>query len=109
MGFSGVIIHGLFAWNQAAHAVLRALGGSEPANLREFQGRFAAPVRPGDRLTTMVWRMGTGWEPEGGQTIKEGEGEYEEVRFVVRKDDGNVVISNGRALVRVIGKGRSKL
>lgn len=96
MGFGGVIIHGLFSWNMAAHAVLEKLGGSEPQNLKEFQARFASPVRPGDKLTTEMWRTG---KKEGG---------FEEIIFATKNQDGKVVLSNGRALVNVVGS-KSKL
>lgn len=96
MGFGGTIIHGLYSWNTTAHGVLKALGGSDPKNLREFQARFASPVRPGDRLTTEIWRTG---ETQDG---------FEEIRFVTKNEQGKVVLSNGRALIRVVG-GKSKL
>lgn len=96
MGFGGVIIHGLFSWNSAAHGILRELGGSNPANMKEFQARFASPVRPGDKLTTEIWRMGN---------VQDG---YEEVRFVTKNDKGRVVLSNGRCLLKVTGV-KSKL
>ena len=96
MGFGGVIIHGLFSWNTAAQGILRELGGSDPKNLREFQARFASPVKPGDKLTTEIWRMGT------------REGDFEEVRFVTKNDKGKVVLSNGRCLLKVTGS-KSKL
>lgn len=96
MGFGGAIIHGLFSWNSAAHGVLRELGGSNPDNLREFQARFASPVKPGDRLTTEIWRTGA---------VEDG---FEEVRFVAKNDNGKVVLSNGRALVRIAAP-KSKL
>ncbi|KAL1986227.1 hypothetical protein VTN96DRAFT_6742 [Rasamsonia emersonii] len=96
MGFGGIIIHGLFSWNSTAHGLLKELGGSDPQNLREFQARFSAPVRPGDKLTTEVWRMGT---------FQDG---FEEVRFVTKNDKGKVVLSNGRALIKVVGR-KSKL
>ena len=54
MGFGGAIMHGLFSWNTAAHALLKHLGGSDPANIKEFSARFASPVRPGDKLTFAV-------------------------------------------------------
>ncbi|KAE8372066.1 trimethyllysine dioxygenase TmlH [Aspergillus bertholletiae] len=76
MGFGGVIIHGLFSWNSAAHGILRELGGSDPKNLREFQARFASPVLPGDKLTTEMWRTGN---------IEDG---FEEVRFVTTNNRG---------------------
>lgn len=96
MGFGGVIIHGLFSWNAAAHGILKLLGGSDPKNLREFQARFASPVKPNDKLTTEIWRTGN---------FQDG---YEEVRFVTKNEQGKVVLSNGQALVKVVG-GKSKL
>ncbi|KAF7162401.1 hypothetical protein CNMCM6106_009375 [Aspergillus hiratsukae] len=96
MGFGGTIIHGLFSWNSAAHAILKAFGGSNPNNFREFQARFASPVKPGDRLTTEMWRVGD---------ITEG---FEEIRFVTKNDKGKVVLSNGRAVIKVAKSG-SKL
>ena len=88
MGFGGAIMHGLFSWNAACHGLLQMLGGSDPANLREFQARFAAPVKPGDKLVTEAWRTGN---------IKDG---WEEVRFIVRVEGGKVVLSNGRAFMK---------
>ena len=85
-------MHGLYSWNNAAHAILRELGGSDPANMKEFQARFAAPVLPGSKLRTEMWR--TGEQKEGG---------FEEVRFVT-KVGGKVVLSNGRALVKCVGR-----
>ena len=88
MGFGGAIMHGLFSWNTACHALLQSFGNSDAANIREFQARFAAPVRPGDKLITEAWRMGES---------KDG---WEEIRFVTRVDGGTMVLSNGRALMR---------
>ncbi|KAI0193187.1 HotDog domain-containing protein [Xylaria flabelliformis] len=96
MGFGGVIIHGLYSWNWAAHGLLQKLGGSDPANMKEFQARFASPVRPGDKLVASVWRTG------------EKKGEWEEVRFLVKIAGGKVVLSNGRALMKVVGEAKSK-
>lgn len=95
MGFGGAIMHGLYSWNNTAHALVKELGGSDPANIKEFQARFAAPVKPGDKLTTEIWRTGE---------TKDG---WEEVRFQT-KVGGKVVLSNGRALMKVVG-GKSKL
>ena len=81
-------MHGLFSWNSACHGLLQTLGSSDPANLREFQARFAAPVKPGDKLVTEVWRTGD---------FKDG---WEEVRFITRVEGGKVVLSNGRASMR---------
>ncbi|RSM13919.1 hypothetical protein CEP52_001627 [Fusarium oligoseptatum] len=92
MGFGGSIMHGLYSWNMACHDILKELGGSNPANLREFQARFASPVVPGDKLITSVWRTG------------QKTGEFEEVRFTVQVAGGKVCLTNGRALIRVVAK-----
>ncbi|KAJ5611664.1 hypothetical protein N7528_008769 [Penicillium herquei] len=97
MGFGGIIIHGLFSWNSAAHGILRLLGGGDPTNLKEFQARFASPVRPGDKLTTEIWRLGNAG-PDG----------FEEIRFVTKNQNDKVVLSNGRCLLKVTGA-KSKL
>lgn len=99
MGFGGVIMHGLYSWNAAAHALLQKLGGSDPKNLKNFQARFASPVKPGAKLVTKIWRT------------KEVDADgWEEIRFVVELGDGKVVLSNGRASMKVVGgTGQSKL
>ncbi|KAI1660199.1 Thioesterase/thiol ester dehydrase-isomerase [Daldinia decipiens] len=97
MGFGGVIIHGLYSFNSTCHGLLQKLGGSDPANIKEFQARFASPVRPGDKIVTSVWRTG------------QVKGEWEEVRFVVKVAGGKVCLSNGRALMKVVGESKSKL
>ncbi|KAI1482555.1 hypothetical protein K445DRAFT_317854 [Daldinia sp. EC12] len=97
MGFGGVIIHGLYSFNSACHGLLQKLGGSDPANIKEFQARFASPVRPGDKLVTSVWRTG------------QMKGEWEEIRFVVKVAGGKICLSNGRALMKVVGESKSKL
>ncbi|KND95341.1 Tubulin-specific chaperone E [Tolypocladium ophioglossoides CBS 100239] len=88
MGFKGAITHGLYQWNNTCHAILRKFGGGDPANIKEYQARFASPVMPGDKLVTSVWRTG------------EKSGEWEEVRFVTQVEAGKVCLSNGRALIR---------
>lgn len=98
MGFGGTIMHGLYSWNSAAHALLKELGGSNPANLKEFQARFASPVKPGAQLVTRMWRVGDA-----------GDG-WEEVRFETVSDEEKVALSNGRAVMRRVGSGgKSKL
>ncbi|KAF3075217.1 Peroxisomal multifunctional enzyme type 2 [Trichoderma lentiforme] len=97
MGFPGAIMHGLYSWNSTAHAILKAVGGSDPANLKEYQARFASPVLPGDKLITQVWRTG------------EKKGEFEEIRFVVAVEGGKVCLSNGRALIKILGDIKGKL
>ncbi|KAK8140517.1 hypothetical protein PG984_000583 [Apiospora sp. TS-2023a] len=70
MGFGGAIIHGLYSFNSSCHGLLQKLGGSDPKNIKEFQARFASPVKPGDKLVTNAWRTG------------EMKGDWEEIRFV---------------------------
>jgi len=96
MGFGGVIIHGLYSFNWAAHGLLKHLGRSDPVNIKEYQARFASPVRPGDKLVTSVWRTG------------QYKGEWEEIRFEVKVEDGMVCLSNGRALMKT-GPTKGKL
>lgn len=96
MGFKGAITHGLYQWNVTCHDILRRFGASDPDNMREYQARFASPVMPGDKLVTRVWRTGEG--------AADG---WEELRFTTTVDGGKVCLSNGRALVRVVGEARS--
>ena len=81
-------MHGLFSWNSACHTLLEILGGSDPANMVEFQRRFAAPVKAGNKLVTEAWRIGNMQD------------DWEEVRFIVKIEGGNIVLSNGRALMK---------
>ncbi|UKZ77631.1 hypothetical protein TrVFT333_005355 [Trichoderma virens FT-333] len=97
MGFPGAIMHGLYSWNSTAHSILKAVGGSNPANLKEYQARFASPVLPGDKLVIQVWKTG------------EKKGEFDEIRFVVSVEGGKVCLSNGRALVKIVGDDKGKL
>ena len=78
--------------------MLKAFGASKPENLKAFQARFAAPVKPGDKLITEMWRTGE----------VDGDG-FEEIRFIVRVDGGKTVLTNGRALVKMEGSVRAKL
>ena len=83
-------MHGLFSWNSTAHGLLKVLGGSDPKNIKDFQARFASPVKPGKKLVTQIWRTGE----------VDGEG-FEEIRFVTLVD-GKPVLANGRAKIRVV-------
>ncbi|KAJ9621333.1 hypothetical protein H2203_007385 [Taxawa tesnikishii (nom. ined.)] len=98
MGFGGAIMHGLYSWNTTAHALLTLLGGSDPANIKEFAARFASPVKPGDALMTQIWRV--------GNADRDG---FEDIRFVTSVKGGKVCLSNGRAKMRCVGGGKSKL
>ncbi len=91
MGFGGTIMHGLFSWNSTAHGLLKVLGGSDPKNIKEYQCRFASPVKPASKLVTQIWRMGN----------PDSEG-FEEIRFVTSVEGGKICLSNGRAKIRVV-------
>lgn len=97
MGFGGEIVHGLYSFNSTAHGLLKHLGGSDPNNIKEFQARFASPVIPGDKLVTSAWRTG---ETENG---------FEVILFETQVEGKKVCLSNGRALIKVVGSGKSKL
>ncbi|KAK4956867.1 hypothetical protein LTR10_006396 [Elasticomyces elasticus] len=98
MGFGGAIMHGLYSWNTTCHALLKLLGGSDPANIKDYQARFASPVKPGDTLVTQIWRTGQ----------KDSEG-WEEIRFVTSIKGGKLCLSNGRSKMKVVGQKQSKL
>ncbi|GAB0134758.1 hypothetical protein EsDP_00003115 [Epichloe bromicola] len=97
MGFGGAILHGLYSWNSTCHHLLREFGGSDPANMKEYQARFASPVKPGDKLVTRAWRTG------------ERHGDYEELRFTTEVAGGKVCLSNGRVLIKIASGASSKL
>ncbi|MDE2334383.1 MAG: MaoC family dehydratase N-terminal domain-containing protein [Rhodospirillales bacterium] len=58
-GFPRPILHGLCTLGIVAHALLRELGGYEPARMRSLDLRFSAPVFPGETIRTEIWRDGS--------------------------------------------------
>ncbi|ACJ00214.1 MaoC/PaaZ C-terminal domain-containing protein [Rhodospirillum centenum] len=58
--FSRPILHGLCTYGVAGRAVLRLLCGNDPARLRRLDGRFSAPVFPGETIRTEIWHEGPG-------------------------------------------------
>ncbi|KAG6003305.1 hypothetical protein E4U21_002193 [Claviceps maximensis] len=97
IGFDGAILHGLYSWNTTCHLLLRQFGGSDPANIKEFQARFASPVKPGHKLITRAWCTG------------EKHGEFEEVLFTTEISNGRVCLSNGRLLIKMVERESKKL
>jgi acyl dehydratase len=85
--FGGPILHGLSTFNCAAHTILKEFGPSNPANIKEFSARFAAPVRPRYKLVTEIWRSG------------EYIGEFEDIRFITSVN-GKAVLNHGRSLIK---------
>jgi acyl dehydratase len=80
-GFPRPILHGLATFGVAGHAVLRALCDYEPARMRSIQGRFSAPVYPGETIRIELW---------GEETVS----------FRARVVERDVIaINNGRAKI----------
>ena len=57
-GFPRPILHGLATFGVAGHAILKAICGYDPDKLTGMQGRFSAPVYPGETIRTEMWRDG---------------------------------------------------
>jgi len=57
-GFPRPILHGLCTLGIVGHALLRTLGGYDPARFRELDLRFSAPVYPGETIRTDIWNGG---------------------------------------------------
>jgi len=58
VGFERPILHGLCTYGIACRAIMKACCGNDPAMIEQFDARFAAPVFPGDAITTRIWRDG---------------------------------------------------
>jgi acyl dehydratase len=87
-GLPGPIVHGLCTMAFACRAVVAAGCGGDSSRLRRFAVRFSRllMMRPGQRLTTSIWRAGR-------------DGEIERFACEAADRDGSVVISNGWAEV----------
>jgi acyl dehydratase len=57
-GFPRPILHGLATFGVAGHALLKTLCCYDPAKLTAMEGRFSAPVFPGETIRTEIWRDG---------------------------------------------------
>jgi acyl dehydratase len=80
VGLPGRIVHGLCTMAFAGRAVLEAAGVDDPRNVKRLAVRFSAPLFPGERLTTRVWRVngGLGFDAvnaDGTPVIKDGRAE----------------------------------
>ena len=78
-GLPGIIVHGLCVMAFTARAVLET-DGAGPTALRRLAVRFSRPIRPGEEMTTRLWRL----EP----------GVY---AYDVTNGAGELVIRDGRA------------
>jgi acyl dehydratase len=81
-GFDRPILHGLCTYGFTGRALLHALCGSDPARFGSMSGRFTRPVLPGETLVVSIW------QDDGGAV------------FRTAKQDGTVVIDQGRMRVR---------
>ncbi|MFC5946806.1 MaoC/PaaZ C-terminal domain-containing protein [Pseudonocardia lutea] len=82
-GFDRPILHGMCTYGFTARALLHTVCDGDPARFGSIEGRFTAPVYPGDRLTVSIWRDET-----GGAVFR-----------TTRDGDGAVVLDRGRLRV----------
>jgi acyl dehydratase len=75
-------VHGLCTMAFAGRAVLEAAGAEDPRAVKRFAVRFSAPLFPGEKVTTRVWRL---------------DGDF---GFECLNGDGQAVIKDGRAELR---------
>jgi acyl dehydratase len=82
-GFERPILHGLATFGLVGWAVVRGLLDGKAEGLRELDGRFSAPVFPGDTLRVELWRDGAVASARASALER-----------------GKVVFNNGRAVVQ---------
>ncbi len=58
VGFERPILHGLCTFGVACKAVLQTICDYDYTLIEAFDGRFSAPVMPGDTITTDMWQDG---------------------------------------------------
>lgn len=56
LGHAAPILHGLCTWGIACRAILRTICEYDQTLVRSLEGRFAAPVLPGETLVTEMWQ-----------------------------------------------------
>jgi len=56
MGLPGIIIHGLCTIAFTSHALTSRVSPDDPAALKRLAVRMSKPARPGEAMTTSVWR-----------------------------------------------------
>jgi acyl dehydratase len=57
-GFPRPILHGLCTYGITCRAVLQAITGFDPDQIKSHQARVSAPVFPGDTITVDLWKDG---------------------------------------------------
>ena len=58
VGFEKPLLHGLCTYGFAARAIMADWCENDPARIRSFDVRFAAPFFPGETLVTRSWKDG---------------------------------------------------
>lgn len=58
VGFEEPILHGLCTFGAACKAILKTICDYDYTLIEAFEGRFSAPVLPGDTITTDMWQDG---------------------------------------------------
>lgn len=56
-GLPGIIVHGMCTMAFAGRALAQHAAGGDAVRVRRLAVRFAHPVRPGQELTTSIWRL----------------------------------------------------
>jgi acyl dehydratase len=79
-GFPRPILHGLCTYGFTGRALLHTLADSDDRRFTGMDARFARPVFPGQALTIKIWRTAPG-----------------EAVYLTENDNGETVISEGRA------------
>lgn len=80
-GFDKPIAHGLLTYGVVCHALVKSCCEYDPAKFKGMEGRFSAPVFPGDTIRTEMWR--------DGETVT--------FRATIPARDNVVVLNNGKA------------
>jgi len=57
-GYPRPILHGLFTFGVAAHALVRAVCGYDASRLASFEARFSSPAFPGETISVDIWQEG---------------------------------------------------
>ena len=59
VGFERPLLHGLCTYGFACRAIMEDWCGNDPARIKSFDVRFAAPFFPGETLVTKSWKSGS--------------------------------------------------
>ncbi|MFC7813871.1 MULTISPECIES: MaoC/PaaZ C-terminal domain-containing protein [unclassified Streptomyces] len=83
-GYERPVLHGLCTYGAALKAVVDTLLDGDAGRVREYGGRFAGVVYPGETLRVRMWRAAAG--PDGGGSVR--------VEVGVRERDDAVVLAD---------------